>query len=420
MRYNFKHNLLYIDWSKEAVVKERVTIEQFNDKVKMIKAQPNAQVAASKTIRVDYKDGCYRITKKGNYYTLFARINGEYVMYSTNGFDDDKNKREDKYPGTEAWRAISSHFQERTGLGRKALYNAFGTTGPEFKACVPKQFYYVNGKFTSRCQKGEVIRGVGSIDGCSHYPSNLCGRLPDAKSSIQLEGTVEPTAEYPFAFYLKSGLTAEYGVYDAHDWLEDEQMFMRLFSPEGLKRASETKRDEDITVLMKASEYELTEEFEYFFPLRKVDAKAKLVMNAGIGMMHRKDDDAYMKGHMYAHLAAIAIGRANAKHLNMMRKIGYRNIIHVCVDGIIYLGSAEYGIKEKKLGAYNQEFTNCDILITKQNFYIVKDKQGNVVKVKHGGANVDKNGELIKDEEVKDFNELFGWSIDRTKMEVDA
>lgn len=122
-------------------------------------------------------------------------------------------------------------------------------------------------------------------------------------------------------------------------------------------------------------------------------------MNSTIGMMHTDKYTTYK----YAHLVAIAIGRGNQKILNMADKIGYSNIIQICVDGIIYIGD-KLGVDYKGLGVFNQEFTNCQFKISKLNKYIAM-KDGKCIKAKHGNCNEN----IIPDEDITSLDDQYKW-----------
>ena len=129
-------------------------------------------------------------------------------------------------------------------------------------------------------------------------------------------------------------------------------------------------------------------------------------MNATIGMMHKKQYNSYK----YAHLAAVALCRANNKHLKMVEQIGRLNVAHVCVDGIIYKGKDIFAGAKKGLNLYEQEYFDAQIKISNTNCYIVK-KDNKVIKVRHGAFNYNLNMQRLEDviDQVKDFDEQYTW-----------
>ena len=297
----------------------------------------------------------------------------KFTKYYTNIVDDSKNKITNKLqgqtPGNYAYNTVRKYFNEQYGVGFK---KAFGITEAEFKYCVPKQFYWKDDRY-----QNVILNNISSVDFCSHYPTNLCGSLPDAHTAKKMPGRIAPTAEYPFAFYLRSGCVAEYNNFDTHDWV-NSRFFSSLFFDYQISNMINFNDDTDeVTVLMKASKYELTEAMHYFYNKRHDNELFKLVMNAFIGTLHSVS----YTNKKYAHIAAIAIARANEK----MRKLAetIKHPIHICVDGLIYQGNQILGTNKKELGQCNQEFLSCEFKFTGMNVYVAK-KDNKIIKFKHG------------------------------------
>lgn len=337
----------------------------------------------------------YAVRRKGDYLNLYVREGGQYTVYSTNWFDSGKLGNE----GRRAVKLVSDMFETLTGTSMK---KAFDTVGEEFKRCVPKQFYYTNPRYLNR----ELT--MSSIDASSHYPSCICGRMPDAHTAKISQGTVKPNEEYPFAFYLKSGHCAEYGVFDTHDWMGHPQFALCLFKPE---QNLSIEPDDDVTVLMQPSTEELTGVYEHFYEIKQSYPQespeyrdSKIVLNASIGYMHKQRYDSYR----YAHLVAIALGRANQRMLDKADEIGAQYVTHLCVDGMIYLGCRERGTYKRSLGEFHQEFTGCLTKISSMNRYIAM-KDGKVVKFAHGGVNRYEDGREITKENVKSLDDQYRW-----------
>lgn len=383
----------YIDWYKTFPVKT-VTPEEFREIYDRIREKGRKAKHVTKATDWIYDNMYYLSYKKTQkYMQLYVREDGKSIRYKTSSFDPNKKLGQ----GSNAIKRFNEKFSETYPElpKRTAMFTAYGNTEEEFKYCIPKQFYYIQ---SNLC--GKELEHISSIDGTSSYPSNACGMLPDANTAVRYEGTVKPTKEYPFAFYLKSGFVAEYNKYDTHEWMKSRYC-LNLFDDD---HQGYVNPKDDITVLMKASNYTLDSIWEYFYERRKDDEQFKVVMNATIGNFHRKK---YAK-YKYAHLAAVIIARANDKHLKMIEKIGVNNIIHICVDGIIYKGNTVYGIDEKKLGTYYQEFTDCRFMMKKTNVYMAM-KGNEVVKYKHGGLNRNIFGMEI--EEPRCFEDMNLWTL---------
>lgn len=412
----FKHILDYINWNNEAEL-IKCSTEEFGKQLERLQKKGGMPTKA-KTKREEFADYNYRIETTGNWKRLYYYDKG-FKILSTNVFDEKRNER----PRTrQALVVLKDKFKEETGLGNKAFSKAFGTVKAEFKNCIPKQFYYMNKEYITTCKedarfKGQLLTG---IDDSSHYPSCGCGRLPDSNTAVCLNGYVEPTEEFPFAFYIKSGFCAEYGVFDTRSWVSDLKWGPCLFDKKKWKENAFYREDE-ITVLMKASQYELTECWKYFYAKRKEDPEAKLVMNASIGQMHQKDVGWKRYDRFpYAHIAAVIIARANQKHLNMIKKIGENNIVQVCVDGLIYKNNGKYGADKSKkdLGVYVTEFKYGYAVFKGTNTYVIKVMPSGEFKIRLSGYNAWKDGRPLINEEFDGNHPEAMWDlckIDKTK-----
>ena len=209
-RLNFES----IYWNGETKL-INLTQEEFKDKVDSLEGYTRIPLTSSVDKYLFEK--CYSVRKSYNNLILYMVDNGKFVRYGTNWLDSTKN--ETHGTGSKAISLVLDKFTEVTG---STFCKAFGTVEERFKRNVPKQFIYTNPKHLNKQKR------LGSIDACSHYPANMRGRLPDAHTAIVVKGRVEPSEEYPFAFY-KSGHCAEYQVFDTHNWLGHKYYCMNLF-----------------------------------------------------------------------------------------------------------------------------------------------------------------------------------------------
>lgn len=385
----------YIYWSKEATV-EKTDAAGF--KAKLTEFQKTRHKIKNKTRRDYYDENTYNWSKDGDYYSLYYWDNGYHIL-TTNGFDDAKNA---KKPSTAGDVAFDYKFREINGI---AIRKAYGESPKEIKRCVPKQFYWIDDDLI-----GKLIR-VSSIDASSQYPSGCYGKLPDWHTAKEIEGYAEPTEEYPFAFY-DSGHLAIYGELDTHDWIESKYKWSLFRFKGDYSLQKETK-----TILCKASAYEMNEVWDYYYDLKQSADKdhydeAKLVLNSTIGKWHRKDDKktsfdySDRRNYKFAHIVAVAIARGNQKILDKAKEIGECNVIHICVDGIIYLGDDVYGSQEKKIGQFCQEFSDMRFEMISTNCYSAEDDEGNVVKCKHAGYDLLDGKLIVGDFKIEDLPKL--------------
>lgn len=293
---------------------------------------------------------------------------------------------------------IRAKFKELENAGFKTC---FGTVDDKILRCVPKQFYW---------SKNEPYFGfVSSVDFSSHYPACLCGDLPDSHTAIEMPGTVKPNKEYKFAFYIKSGHLAIYKEFDTHDWETNLQFGLTdLFRFRSYRTYDDTykvvKPKNDVTILMKAADKKLDAVIKYFYDRKSYDTEAKLTLNAAIGQMHRKKYDR----DKFAHLAAVAIARANNKMLNLVSNVKKSDIIQIQVDGIIYKGDKKLGIDTKYLGAPVQEVLNKECRWERIGAYMIK-MNDTEYKIKCQGYNSMTDGR--KPEESNCFEDMNLWEI---------
>lgn len=399
--------LNYINWKYEA---SKVKLSAADMKVKLDEVFSSRIKTATKTRRDEYTENTYGLEKHGDYAELYLLEKGKYVIYSTNLLDDTKNtatviKKPD--------RLFDFKFRElNNGM---TLRKAFGFAHKDIKKCIPRQFYFINKKYCNRIYK------ASAIDASSQYPSGCLGRLPDSHTAIGVKGRCLPNEEYPFAFYA-SGHCAEYKVFDTHEWLSNP-LFPYLFRIDQKESYAFTplKDEEEFTILMKASDYTMDSTWNYFYDNKSSCTKdseeykeAKLIMNKTIGCWHRKDKThkrimSYEDNGSYqlAHIVAIAIARGNQKILDMVEKIGLHFILHICVDGIIYLGDNKLGQDKSELGKFSQEFIGADFMMKDINVYCAR-KDNHCVKFKHGGYDLFEGSEIDENRDFvfEDLNKL--------------
>jgi hypothetical protein len=399
--------LKYIHWKTDA---KRVVLSNNDMKAKLKEVLSTRHEAKTNTKVDDYIDETtYKAGIYGDYAELYMCENGKFVIYCNNIRDSKKNTKE--HIGR-ADRIFQQKFMELNGCG---LEKAFGFVDKSLKRCIPKQFYYVD---KSICDK---TLAMSSIDASSQYASGCLGSLPDSHDSLYYEHYVEPTAEYPFAFYA-SGHVAIYNELDTHEWLAHKlyKYLFRLNQKEPWPFRPLPKEKEH-TILMKASPYSMESTWRYFYNIKQSfpkDSKeydhAKQVILEVMGQWHRKDKDqkrimTYDDGGSFqlAHIVAVAIARGNQKILDKVEEIGLDFVVHICVDGIIYIGNEVFGQQKADLGVFYQEFTGVPTVIRDINVYMAKNKDN--YKFRHAGYDLINNEEIDEDKKY-DFVDLYNLS----------
>lgn len=393
-----------IKYNEDDIIWEVIGNDKYLELLKELKPNKKLNLHTNNLKTYLFKNGNW-ITYSSRYTKdiLYLVVNRNYKIYGYKckvfvpHVDGEKLHESNK-----ALKHIKDKFKE---LENRTFKTSFGTVEKELLRCFPKQLYL---------SKNEHYQGIASgIDISSHYPSQLCGTLPDSHTAVRYKGTKSPTKEYPFAFYVKSGHLAIYKELDTHHWL-----FNRKLNKTDLFRLTTTRKDfddtfhdipynEDETILMKASKYTLNNVIQYFYDIKETyphDTReyelAKNTLNAAIGQMHRK---LYTRD-KYVHLAAICIARANQKMLNLVNKVE-EDIIQIQVDGIIYKGSKVYGVNDKYLGAIVQEFVGRPIRWNSIGNYMVD--MGGTYKIRYQGYNSMKDGR--KPEESTCFEDMDLW-----------
>lgn len=400
----------YITWHKEA---RKITVPTDTMKSLIQRIQAKRKRSKSKTKREDFTEETYALDQHGDYYELYYFHDGRYYIISSNDKDESKNSKK------RILRPDKVFDRKFTELNDFSLRRAFGFVPKEFKRCIPKQFYYINPLYVGKKLK------ASSIDVSSQYPSGCYGKMPNYHTARTVEGEVEPTEEYPFAFYVESGTLAIYKELDTREWMSSRYFtwLYRIGKGEDYPFVPSPKNPR--TVLMKASQYTMDSTWDYFYRKKMSLEKdteeydeAKLVMNGTIGCWHRKDRAQkrimdYDDGGSFqlAHLVAVAIARGNQKILNKMKEIGENRIIHVVVDGIIYGGKTNYsdvGDEDRhSIGKFHLDFLDCDFMMLGMNLYAA-EKDGEPVKFRHAGMDL-LDGKKIDDSEphgIKDLKRL--------------
>lgn len=403
---------LELNWGRDAT-SHKVSEDDFRAKWEECKSTM-VESTGSKTMKRDWPRGSYRAVVGRFRAELYVRdARGKLHMWYCNSKSKDSSEPKDK-DGLGAISIVNGKVREATG---KSMYLIYGKADISVKNCVPKPFHYIDRFFPSY-----PVPGMSCIDGCSQYPSGFIGDMPTARGSIMEQGTAKPSAEYPFAFYLRSGHMAIYNELDTHDWLDSP--FADSLCPRSEKpdRFSPSKHhnyrldpSQDTTLLMrKADANPLEGVFRKQFDIKETyphDSDeyqdAKKVMNACVGMMWQRDRNYRHTEYQFAHLAAVAIARGNKRLLDMAKLIGEDNIAMIVVDSIIYRGDREFGNPTKGIGTFHQEVTGCWYRQLGNNQYMFMDANGKCIKYAHGSLNGMDDGSDIG--EPTSFDDMDRW-----------
>lgn len=324
---------------------EYISYNEFNDVLRSVKSKNYK--------KVKFSFGSRKLSVIKTYSVLQNETKDEIrVCYGYNDFhryivkhiyESDELKEQSGISGMDAYDHVNRLFVENNP--KMSLYRAFSGTKykTEYKAvkkCVPHQISYIHPYV------GRVIDNCFKADVSSAFPSQMTKDLPTFHDCITVSGYGEPTSEYPFAFYTKSGHMKIYNELDTREM--NSKYFINY---------SDTYNDnisalDEVTILCKKSKYNLKREFEYMYSQRNIDVNNKMFMNACIGYFHRNADP------RLSLLAACVIARNNKMMLDRINTLisEGNTIIYVATDSIVWRGhESSVATEDKYLGSFTYE-----------------------------------------------------------------
>lgn len=293
----------------------------------------------------------------------------------------------------EAFNLLREYFNDKGLEFSKSVGTLKDKMGYLIKHCIPSPINYAlpNKKPYNHCFKADVS---------SAYPYEGSKIMPDANKMKVEAGIVEPTKDYPFAFYPSIGHLAIYGELDTRTFPE------KYMNQESLvdKRCGNIKYKNDTiygakiptkTILMPALKPKAAETlrgfFKHYYDMKveaklnddvKTKAKCKYIMNIIIGYWQRNNYP------LYAHLSAVVIARCCNRMVRTAEKITNKGglVILIATDSISWVGKPLYDITDEKecLGSFNREFNDCFMLIKGAKSYQILAKNGKIKTVVSG------------------------------------
>lgn len=366
MRAQRWKTLSHIQWKTEAK-KEYVTQAEYRALV--AKMWETGRLASTFDSRKEWmQPGIFFEQKRGYWDHLYIGGPDGVRHIISNNFDDMQNSQAKQLghipdTGRRANAIEQRIFKELNGVTER---QAFGYSEPQLNKCVPKQLYYINSRWINK-----KITCAGKADYCSHYPARICGPLPDWSRHRVLDGTVDPTPDYPFVFYTRSGHIAEYKQFDTHYW-RDEPLSGDLFG----RNHTKIHPDKDVSILCPESKYRLDSTIELIYNKKSLGESidglpAKSILNSSIGYKHLTGAH-NTKNRLY-HLAAVCIARSNQCMIDLYNQHA-RSVLQIVVDGIIYMGAGAIGEQRKALGVLHQEITDHSFIMRGVNQYMFIDR----------------------------------------------
>lgn len=366
---------------------ERVSYERLGELLDEAESKGNkVPEESSKSKWSDWSkaDYNYKFARQGDYFTLYTTKKDEYgffipAAYTASRYGDKKPENA-AFSGWQAGSILKEKFKEINGVSLKVAYGTCPAS--QYRRFTPRTPYYLY-----QGLKNKALHGVSAGDYSSQYPANACGILPDFHRTSREKGRALPSKDYPFAFYLKSGHVAEYNKFDTHEWTKLPGYLKETFTLDKNKKPcyNEVKDEDEVTLLMRASDYRMDDVFSYFYDLKKSgDPEAKAVMNMGIGTLHKKPENSRENDtNDYYHVCAVILCRAGQKIIDKCLEINRsgRPVVMIVVDSVTWCGGGDFCDKEKELGAFNEEYRDGVLYSTdKINNYVVKTEGGEIIK----------------------------------------
>lgn len=327
----------------------------------------------------DTKDGCYTLSRPN------LMTNG-YFIRPTKG---DSNKIEvcgmksegrdcklfrycisqsydEEFGALDAWIEFKDKVNKCLGVSFDKMFGGLPREYHQYRYCVPSPINWATSSLTmySGSVSGECVKA----DICSAYGSEASKTLPNCRLHLGkvVNGTVEPTEDFPFAFYLESGHMAVWGEGNTFELYKSKyitHVHTNLVAPQ-----------DDKTLLLPSSEYCLRQVFEELYDGRKDNPNNKAVMNMTIGMFHRKKW--YEEKDNLWPLAAVIKYRCNKRIVDTCEDLvsrGQRPIL-INTDSIMWEGNDATGFDtEKKLGNFVIEYRRCIAVIRSSKIYQIYD-----------------------------------------------
>lgn len=323
-----------------------------------------------------------------------------------------KEEVTEEVTGLDAYQAFNEKFAEFLGTKTANLERLL--SGKEFKEqyfaikqCVPTQISYlcpqIIGKVQKNCYKADVS---------SAFPTAALEDLPTLHGCKTVNGKAQPTEEFPFAFYVKSGHVKTFDGYDSKDL---NNIYFKYY-----KANDSVKAKEEVTILCKKmpQKYKeaLDKTFRYFYDHRKEDSINKFVMNATIGFFQRN------RKPVLSILAAVIILRCNLQMLRRCEQLNAEGnrVLFIATDSICWQGKySQIAVETKYLGSFTYELHNGEFLGVYEKGYQIRTENGSVIS-KYSGLSKSitanwKFGEILE-EHRNSFRKQYFYNEEESKF----
>ena len=256
------------------------------------------------------------------------------------------------------------------------------------KELVPVQISFINPFFVRKKLGSKYnTKPIFKADVSSAFPTQIMKDLPTLHNCIRVGGRVEPSEDFPFAFYLKSKHIKTYDGYDSHEL--DSIYYTRYYKCDDSVSAED---DETILCPKMSNKYHeaLMKAFQYCYDHRKEDADNKMIMNATIGYFQRNNNPALSM------IAAIVILRCNVDMIRRCKQLTSEGnkVLFIATDSIAWMGKlSSVATDEKHLGTFTYEGKDIEFLGLSPKVYQWVNNEGKCI-TKYSGMKKEESAKL--------------------------
>lgn len=294
----------------------------------------------------------------------------------------------DDFGALDAWIEFKNKVNQYLGVSVGDIFGGLPEEYHKYRKCVPSPINWAHPAYT--LSDGLVSGECVKADICSAYGTEASKVLPDCHEKLlrREPGRIEPTEDYPFAFYLNSGNMAIYQ--EGNTYQLNKSSYITndhtVFIPDS----------EEETLLLPATKHSLRSVFEDLYDGRKDNPNNKGVMNMTIGMFHRKKYT-YQEDNLWP-VAAVVKFRCNKRIVDMCEELKSRGQVPLLIntDSILWEGNDTEGFAtEKKLGNFTIENRRCLATIRSSKIYQVFDLDTEETETRWSGSHTKKYTSLL-------------------------
>ena len=326
----------------------------------------------------DVRDKYFVIHDEGSPYLLICGYTEKLGFFKISAQPNQEAKEvkdADDILGPQAMEVLNYMFKKTYNKTMEAAFRTikYKDVAAEIKSCVPSPINWSVGGW----QKERILYGVKKADVSSAYPAELSKRVPTLEGHLRVPGRVEPSEEFPFAFYLKSQhikLIEEDGTVVSTFDLAASKYYMAKTTKSCQGKETPKFYDipaaDDVTILCKPAKYSFKVMMDYLYENRQEHPEFKQYMNLSIGMFHKN------KNPKFSYLAAVVLLRCSwvmNERLKKLENSGCSPLL-VNTDSIAWIGDdISLTTTQKSLGAFVMEHIDCEMIICSPKKYQWKD-----------------------------------------------